>query len=171
MFLGSIAATVPYAVIYDIRQAGYWRWVPIALGALVIVSMLVALARTETDQTKSRLLWIGAAFCVFAALVLTIPPCIEYRRMLSDLATGRADTVEGIVTNFSAGDDGGHRPEWFNVDHHFFRYSRSDLHPGFNRTSGAGGPVQKGEQVRIVTARGRIARLEIAAHVVAVPSR
>jgi hypothetical protein len=106
--------------------------------------------------------WFAAVFVVFVVAWLVLPAYVRYRRMSSILASGQFATVEGLVTNFSPGDEGGHVPEWFTVNGHSFKYSESDIDPGFHRVRGEGGPLRNGAYVRIAEIDGRIARLEMA---------
>jgi hypothetical protein len=152
-----------YVAVYDVRQAGYTDWIPIAIGGVILVTFLCAIALTTVERIKARLTWIAAAVCTAAVLFLTVSPYVEYRQMLSALAQRRAVTIEGVVTDLSPGDEGGHVPEWFTVSGHRFTYSRSDDSPGFTRVRGVGGPIREGQRVRILEVNDRIARLEIAA--------
>ena len=162
---------IQYSVVYDLRETAYWGWVPPLLVGVLVTFALVQFGRAEAKRRTARLYWVGACFAALAALGVTLPPYMLYRRMLHQLSTGQAPTIEGIVTGFSAGGKDGHPPEWFSVDGHLFEYSNGDMEPGFNRASETGGLVRNGERVRIASVDGRIARLEIASKIVAVPSK
>jgi hypothetical protein len=71
--------------------------------------------------------------------------------------------VEGTVTDFTAGDQGGHTDENWSVTtggrKYHYRYNRSSIVPGFHASAG---PIHDRIRVRLADVNGNVARLEAA---------
>jgi hypothetical protein len=83
----------------------------------------------------------------------------ELRRRL---ASGEYVRVEGRVTGYVPGDQGGHDDEEWTVEsggrRYRYAFRASEVGPGYRRTLG---PVRLGSRVRIADVDGQIARLEL----------
>ena len=92
----------------------------------------------------------------------------DFVNLQQALRDGRVTVVEGRVSAFRPEQSGkqDHLPESFEVRSNgqlfSYKYSSTDLKPGFNQTFRRNGPIRQMLRVRIADFNGRIARLEVA---------
>jgi hypothetical protein len=86
----------------------------------------------------------------------------DYSRLAEAVRDGRAEVVEGIVTNFKPMPSSGHAMERFCVGARCFEYSDFVISAGFNNTTSHGGPIREGLKVRVTFVNNDIAKLEVA---------
>ena len=101
--------------------------------------------------TKFRVL--GGLFVAFGLLGALASGALDLVTRLSlsdDLQSGRAQVVEGPITDFAAMPSSCHGTESFNVSQKHFAYADGEATGGFNHTSTCGGgPFRLGERVRL----------------------
>ena len=85
--------------------------------------------------------------------------------MRMNVARGRGQVFDGVVTDFTPGDPGDHVTERWVLQtpngRRTYAYSPSIIGPGYDRTAAHGGLVRDGLNVRVTDVGGWIARLEI----------
>jgi len=136
------------------------------LGSLLVAGLIAAAERYVIPMPTSnrRMPPAGAAGLLVGTFMLIYAAGSGLSKIPAmwlgpQLAQGRVDVVEGIVTvDFEAG---GGRTECIAVAARRFCYSDLSTDPGFNRTRPLGGPMRDGLQVRISSVGQTIVRLEV----------
>jgi len=159
---------VHYEVVFDINTVGYraW-WFPAVILVFAIVAVLVVrtvpprpgVVMTPFLRAVPHLVSGMAVLITIFSFVLTYR---ELARLHDVLASGRAQVVEGRVTDFTPMDDFVHKTESFRVGDRWFAYSDAIETGGFNTSSTHGGPIREGLRVRVTYVGGTIVRLEAA---------
>jgi hypothetical protein len=157
-----------YEVVFDLLQVGYRTWTFAAVG-LVFVAIGILIFRWERSSAFSKnyprfskvfryyflgfsILWTSTAF------IFTLS---DYIKLRNALVQGKANVVEGQVTDFVPVQE--HAMESFKVNGHLFQYSDSVVTSGFNTTNASSGPfrIRNGLQVRVTFVGETIVRLEV----------
>jgi hypothetical protein len=157
-----------YDVVFDVVEGGYRQWyvAPLCLMLVAIGAGLVYF-REHLRFMMPRLLgavfpYFFLGFSVLFTVLAVTGTYLQYATLRDALRDGRAELVEGTVTEFVPMPPEGHAEESFKVDGEVFHYSDYLINGGFNNTASHGGPIREGLHVRIWHVDGRIARLEIA---------
>jgi hypothetical protein len=162
----SDGARLNYSLVYDARTAPF-NFPSGAIFALVLVVLGLVVWRFPHfwfDGQERFGRFFGLLVTGFGGLILVGAPAVAWTGLHSlrdALATHRYTVVEGVVSDFVAGQPDGHPMERFKVAGEIFTYSPF-VSPGFNTVSTVGGPLREGLRVRIAVVHGSIARLEIA---------
>ena len=153
----SIAVAVVEAILEQSRSALFpLGFAAIGVGVDVFRDRIEALAQWDVPRGAPTtmvcvflLLWTaGSGLGRFGAIDLA-----------NQLNRGRADVLEGQVTQFS---EVALKGECFTVEGRRFCYADSVVSPGFSRTRAYGGPINPGLSVRVAAIGDTIVRLEIA---------
>jgi hypothetical protein len=143
-----------WVTVYDVSKDGWapqWPSVMVFLGAALLGGLVMAWWPRPTVVKMQRVFGgLLFAFGLLAALlILTIDVWFHWT-LSNDLRTGRAQVVEGVVTNFDPGRVSCHDAESFDVSQVHFAYSDYGITGGFNSTSTCGdGPFRSGQRVRL----------------------
>jgi hypothetical protein len=161
-----------FETVFDVAQAGYKNWWFPACGLILVAvgALLVFFPRVATiiftfglgRQPGRGFAWTYFIFSLVwtvATFALTLGDYIAARNAL---ISGRANVVEGVVTDFRPMPYEGHARESFVVAGKEFSYSDFGVTAGFNNTRSHGGPIDKGVYVRVTHRGNTILRLEIA---------
>ena len=141
-----------YQTVYDIGtdRFDWWWWL---LGIIVgYAGLLFALLVFRRAQPKVRLLaGIGFLLVSMVGMNFLMDSHFLQRRALSEVAAGKARTVEGTIANFEpdTGGQGGTAIDTFRIGDEGFSYSNSIHRAGFKQTRMNGGPLREGMTVRI----------------------
>jgi len=155
--VASIAVAIAEAILEQSRSALFpLGFAVVAVAVDVFRDRIEALARWNVPRGAPTtmvcvylLLWTaGSGLGRFGAIDLA-----------TQLDRGRADVLEGRVTEFS---EVALKSECFTVDGRRFCYADSVISPGFSRTRVYGGPINPGLPVRVTAIGDTIVRLEIA---------
>lgn len=159
---------MPYETVFDLSTAGYRQWWFPAIG-LVFVTAGAVLRRYRQSLIPVRPAWlcrIGPVLILAFAILWTTGAFVltysQYRSLASALSEGRAQIVEGRVTDFTPLPARGKGYESFVVSGRRCSYSDYNLTAGFNNTAAHGGPMRDGILARVTYINGAIVRLEIA---------
>ena len=151
-----------FSTVYIVTKNGFYWILPLALTAIVIVTLL--LFRFTTNQGAKTMLrvilLVGALIGLVGMLIIVgnyVDNSIAYLR-------GHYSTIEGTVDDFSPlPAQQGDYSESFSVNGKSFSYSDFLAGQGcFNHSSTYGGPVRQGVYVRIAYKDNCILRLDIA---------
>jgi hypothetical protein len=155
--VASIAVAIVEAILEQSRSALFpLVFAVIAVAVDVFRDRIEALAQWDVPRGAPTtmvcvflLLWTaGSGLGRFGAIDLA-----------NELNRGRADVLEGQVTQFS---EVALKSECFTVEGRRFCYADSIVSPGFSRTRAYGGPINPGLSVRVAAIGDTIVRLEIA---------
>lgn len=160
-----------YVLVYDAAAAGFHTWtfplfglvfVAAGIGAFFIFRNGITHRERIFGRVAGPFLGIVGALWTIAALEGVRS---EYGHLIEALQTHRYAVVEGTVSGFVSEGPGGHPPETWQVNGHYYRVSTYEV------TSGLGQPgkVHPGEYVRIADVDGTIARIE--RRVIEIPNR
>jgi hypothetical protein len=160
-----------YRTAFDIAQAGY-KTLPFAATGLAFIVFGVALVVSRRQlptwwwgrhpRWKSVLPFTFLGFAVLWTVVTFATTFWEYARLKGALLDGRAQVVEGTVTQFKPMPWAGHSDERFCVREKCFSYSNFEVTAGFNNAASHGGPIREGLPVRVTFVGNAIVKLEIA---------
>lgn len=159
-----------YQTVFDIADAGYKSWTFPAHGLiLVAVGAVLMLLRQRLPgwwgkhpRLSGALAFVFFGFALLWTLITFITTYQDYSSLTAATSTGRARTVEGVVSQFKAMPAAGHAMERFCVQDSCFEYSDYVITGGFNNTSSHGGPIREGLPVRVTFVGNSIVKLEIA---------
>lgn len=162
-------ATDGYRLVFDVAHQGLTPWHMSLFGlAFVVAGLLFVRFREDLPmrgpefvRKRFPFLWLG--FAVLWTLLVSAQTYSTHRRLVTTLAEGRADVVEGEVTDFVPMPAGGHGVERFCVEQRCFSYSDYHITGAFNQTASHGGPIRSGLHVRVTYVGDDIVRLEVAA--------
>jgi hypothetical protein len=159
---------VDYRIVYDLASEGYQQWWIPTVGVVIAFAFVLGIVFREFFKpvtVRPAIFWVAAGFARLVSGNAFIQTYGAYRTLLNDVRAGRAEIVEGSVTQFQPARPGKGKAteESFVVADKTFVYSDQDL--GFHQTHPYDGPIQDGLNVRIsyVPVRGYniITRLEI----------
>lgn len=158
-----------YVTVFDVTRRGYkeWSWPVFGLIFVIAGLMLPRLIRAGIFKKPPPWMakWFPKFFVGFAVLWTVgtfIVTYTDYRTALDAMRNGRAQVVQGLVTQFRPMPYSGHVDESFVVQNFKFEYSDYGGTAGFNTTSSHGGPISEGLPVRIWHLGNEILRLDIA---------
>jgi hypothetical protein len=164
--------TISYRVVYDAAASGFqhWNFVVVCLAILIVLFVLVSLSRRDGSiiARVRPFLYLAIMFVALGALPASRSAYRDFVHLRGALRDGRVTVVEGRVIEFRPELSGksDHLLETFKVRSngqvYSYRYSSTDLKPGFNQTFRRAGPIRQMLRVRIADFNGRIARLEVA---------
>jgi hypothetical protein len=124
-----------YHTIFDMLQVGYRSWPSVLVGLAFMLIGVSMFLGTYSDYAYAR---------------------YEYLQ-------GKADVVEGAVSNFKPGTNmRGSAYESFCVKDKCFTYSDYEDEAGFNTMTINGGPIREGLPVRVTFVGNTIVKLEVA---------
>jgi hypothetical protein len=155
-----------YKVVFDVLDQPYpWSAPAWGLGVLVIGASWIAAIRWWTKATGRKRLFLNALLIVTVAfgIIWTCGVFVStrqaYERAWDTHRSGRDHIVEGVIA--SATPTPGHKAEKVSINNVVFTLSDYSIHPGYNMTSGAGGLLRIGTQVRIHYSDNEILELEV----------
>lgn len=159
---------IQYRVVFDLLEVGYQHWGFALTGVVSVIAGLGLLALGRTALKNSHPLLRETipkaviAVTVVFTLVAFLPTFLPYRSMRSALASGEAEVLEGIVSQFEIQRTATNQPERFELAGRTFAYSDYTMTPGFHQSRARGGPLKEGLRVRLAHIGGTIVRLEVA---------
>ena len=163
-----------YRVIFDfaLRDAQPWTFGLMGFLFIAIGAVLVTVVRrrgslpfrgwNEHPRRSAVFAYFMFGFALLWTSIVYVSQFREHAALSEAIASGRAQVVEGAVTNFHAMPATGHDTERFCVQAACFSYSDYIVTFGFNNTSSHGGPIRAGLQVRITYVGNTIVKLEVA---------
>jgi hypothetical protein len=156
-----------YCTVFDVTTAGFRNWQFSAFGLLFIAIGLLLPTLIKKGVFPNTPPWMQRwfprlflGFAIFWTVISFAASFTSYQRALYLMRSGRAQVVEGVVTDFAPMPYTGHAMESFTVNGTRFEYSDYVLTAGFNNTSSHGGPVKEGLPVKIWHVNGEILRLD-----------
>ena len=145
-----------YTTVFDVTQRAFSWWFP-TLGLVFFAFGILGLLKRKSHQ------WAYAA-SLFASAWMLISFSSTYsghREGRKIYESGNYSVVEGRVDNFHPIPFLSNDRECFSVQRSRFCYSDFVIQPGFNNTSGRGGPIRSGLPVRVSYVGNTILKLEI----------
>ena len=107
--------------------------------------------------------YLGIGFATLWTLSAFVGTCSDYAYAKNVYLQGRAEIVEGAVSNFKPGTNmRGSAYESFCVKDKCFTYSDYQEQAGFNTMTINGGPIREGLPVRVTFVGNTIVKLEVA---------
>jgi len=154
-----------YKIIFDLGGYGYKFYPPFSFSIIYIQAVLVLafffFNRNLFPKLRKQIsivVWGGAIVMLIIFLFLSI----DYLYLRLNYAMGNYKVVEGKITEFNSALQNPKNEEAFTIGHQYrFRYSESDLTPGFNLTKHQGNPLYEGAYVRVTYIDDVIVKLEI----------
>ena len=128
-----------------------WPDVTVFLGAAFLGGLVMAWWPRPVVVRMQRIVggFLLALGLLAALLILTIDVWFHWT-LSNDLRSGRAQVIEGVITNFDPGRGSCHDSESFDVSQVHFAYADASITGGFKHTSSCGGgPFRSGRRVRL----------------------
>jgi len=136
-------------------------WVMTLIGPAILVLAYVVARHSPKQHAKAvagLALIIGTFWTIFMGMLF-----FQSAKVVNDFRSGQAQTLEGVITNFTPMPTQGHATESFTLNGEQFAYSNLEFHgPCFDRTVTVGGPMKNGLHVKLSRVGKCIVKLEIA---------
>jgi len=161
-----------YHTIFDMLQVGYRSWPSVLVGLafmLMGISMFVfprfwaKIPFRGSEFMRRYSPYIFTGFATIWTLSVFAITYSDYAYARYEYLQGKADVVEGAVSNFKPGTNmRGSAYESFCVKDKCFTYSDYEDEAGFNTMTINGGPIREGLPVRVTFVGNTIVKLEVA---------
>ena len=161
-----------YRTVFDILQVGYRGWLSVLFG---LAFMLMGISMFLFPRFWEKIPFRGpefmrrysphilTGFATLWTLLALVGTYSDYSYAKSQYLQGKAEVVEGTVSNFKPGtNERGSAYESFCVKDHCFTYSDYGEQTGFNTMAIHGGPIREGLSVRVTFVGNTIVKLEVA---------
>jgi hypothetical protein len=127
-----------------------WHDFTVFLGVALLGAMVIWWPRPVVVRMQRIFGGLLLALGLVAALSILTMDVWFHWTLSNDLRSGRAQVIEGVITNFVPGDVDCHGSERFDVSQVHFAYADAAITGGFNHTSTcADGPFRSGQRVRL----------------------